>query len=165
MAWALKVRCARNGQAKHTNLSKSMRATINCEKMNVWHQTRPWQMARCTMKGIVTSQECNFLNGFECKMHTPSCMYSKRCWLLCLYAIRVLSHSPLLIKLNQALLLKPSWTSRTYHSFFYRHEVKVYMTSLPIIQNVCYINFEFRHHFCHFDRGADLDTLRLFNIW
>jgi hypothetical protein len=66
------------------NLSKSMRATINCEKMNVWHQTRPWQMARCAMKGIVASQECNFLNGFERKTHTPSCMYSKRCQLLCL---------------------------------------------------------------------------------
>jgi hypothetical protein len=66
------------------NLSKSMRVTINCKKMNVWHQTRPWQMARCAMKGIVTSQECNFLNGFKRKMHTPSCMYSKRCQLLCL---------------------------------------------------------------------------------
>jgi hypothetical protein len=38
------------------------------------------------------------------------------------------------------------------------------MTSLPIIQNGCYINFEFSDHFCHFDRGADLETLRLFGF-
>jgi hypothetical protein len=41
------------------------------------------------------------------------------------------------------------------------------MTSLPIIKNVlvCYINLEFGDHFCHFHRGADLETLRLFDIW
>jgi hypothetical protein len=36
------------------------------------------------------------------------------------------------------------------------------MMSLPIIQNLYYINFEFGDHFCHFHRGADLETVRLF---
>jgi hypothetical protein len=39
------------------------------------------------------------------------------------------------------------------------------MMSLPIIQNLYYINFEFGDHFCHFHRGADLETVRLFYIW
>jgi hypothetical protein len=41
-------------------------------------------IAYAIWQGIVASHKCNFLNGFERKMHTPSCMYSKRCWLLCL---------------------------------------------------------------------------------
>jgi hypothetical protein len=139
-----------------------MRVTINCEKMNVWNQTRPWQMARWAMKGIVTSQKCNFFNGFEHKTHTPSCMHSKRCWLLCL-CVRI-AHRNSNVPSGHCCIChcQSSWTKPIFCNLHGHTKNIVYMMSLPVIQNACYINFKSGKHFCHFHRGADLETLRLF---
>jgi hypothetical protein len=52
---------------------------------------------------------------------------------------------------------------RTYHLFSFRHEVKSIHDIITYYSKcMLYINFEFGNHFCHFDRGADLETLRLF---
>ena len=152
-----------------------MRATINCEKMNVWHQTRPWQMERCAMmKGIVASQECNFLNGFERKTHTPSCMYSKRCRLLCLCVRIAHRNSNVPSGRRRIRHCRSSWTSpfietfvdipRTYHWFSYRHVVKSIHDVITYYTKCMLYKFRIRRSFLPFSQRCRLGNPKAFLI-
>jgi hypothetical protein len=97
-------------------------------------------MARCEIKWIVVSQEVNYLNGFEQATNHSSCIWSRRCWLLCLCVRIAHRNSNMPSRRRRICHCRSSCVGWRNENF-----IETYMTyqEQKNIQNEGYIRFDF----------------------